>query len=75
MTSKRRLRRKQCGCKKRHKTADCAQIELWIIRKRYGHQGRWAFTAVRSAITTTSGIHQGVTASVQVMGGGNEQRI
>ncbi|EAA8653945.1 hypothetical protein IOZ78_000817 [Salmonella enterica] len=31
---------KQCGCKKRHKTADGAQIELWIIRKRYGHQGQ-----------------------------------
>ncbi|ECQ4329842.1 hypothetical protein FY725_21905 [Salmonella enterica] len=40
MTSKHRLRRKQCGCKKRHKTADGAQIELWIIRKRYGHQGQ-----------------------------------
>lgn len=38
-------------------------------------RGRWAFTAVRSAITITSGIHQSVTGSVQVMEGGYEQRI
>lgn len=75
MTSKRRLRRKQCGCKKRHKTAYGAQIELWIIRKRYGHQGQMGVYRCRFAITITSGIHQGVTGSVQVTGGGDEQRI
>ncbi len=40
MTSKRRLRRKQCGCKKRHKTAYGAQIELWIILRTSGADGR-----------------------------------
>lgn len=40
MASKRRQRRKQCTGKNRHPTADGAQIELYLIRKRYGHQGQ-----------------------------------
>lgn len=40
MASKRRLRRKQCAGKNRHKTHEAALIEIRMIRKRYGHQGQ-----------------------------------
>ncbi|EAP0942965.1 hypothetical protein B7802_07380 [Salmonella enterica] len=40
MASKRRLRRKQCGRKRCHKTAADACIELRLIKLKYGHQGQ-----------------------------------
>lgn len=75
MTSKRRLRRKQCGCKKDIKLLTVHRLNSGLFVSVTGIRDRWAFTAVRSAITITSGIYQGVTGSVQAMGGGDEQRI
>lgn len=75
MTSKRRLRRKQCGCKKDIKQLTVHRLNSGLFVNVTDIWGRWAFTAVSSAITITSGIHQGVMGSVQVTGSGDEQRI
>lgn len=40
MSSKRRLRRKQCLHKNRHKCARDAGREIIAMRRRYGHQGQ-----------------------------------
>lgn len=64
MSSKRRLRRKQCAGKKRHKTADGAMVEIKIIRQRFGHQGQIARDA-RGATCITSAIRLVETGSVQ----------
>ena len=39
MSSKRRLRRKQCLHKNRHKSAQAATFEIIAILKRHGHRG------------------------------------
>lgn len=75
MTSKRRLRRKLCGCKKDIRMLTVHRLNSGLFVSVTDIRGRWAFSAARSAITITSGIHQDVTGLVQVMGGGNEQRI
>ncbi|RYM66295.1 hypothetical protein BSR03_01515 [Serratia proteamaculans] len=40
MASKRRLRRKQCEGKRRHKNFDCAMKEIRLLHQRHGHQGQ-----------------------------------
>lgn len=40
MASKRRLRRKQCTGKNRHKDFAGAMIEVRLIKRRYDHQGQ-----------------------------------